>query len=359
MVGPPARATEKTTFAMSHCLVIAPNWVGDTVMAIPVFESLASSGRTVSVVARPHLEPLLSLVPAVSMVLTRDGSDSDTIEQIRHRDFDEAMVLPNSFRSALLPYRASIEKRWGYRDRSPESLLRSFVLNPPVSRPNLRNRHQVEDYAELLSSMGVELPSDWTPRIEISADGLEDGRGLLQRAHIREGSGPIVGLFAGAEFGPSKKWPWKRFVELSREVRARLPDSQQIILAGPKEIWSAVRIHEETGKIHPVVGPDLDLKRLAYAIAPIDLLITNDSGPMHLAAALGVPCLALFGPTNPIRTRPYGSRHRVLYTNRWCSPCFRKRCPLLHHGCMRDLTVEEVTEQTLRMLDKGCDALTR
>lgn len=335
---------------MSRCLVIAPNWVGDTVMTIPVFRSLASSGRSVSVLARPHLEPLLSLVPAVSSVLTRDGSDTDTIEQIRQGDFDEAMILPNSFRSALLPYRAAVEQRWGYRARTPESLLRGFILNPPVPRPDIGNRNQVEDYAELLSSMGAELPSDWTPRIEISADGLDEGRDLLQRANVREGSGPIVGLFAGAEFGPSKKWPWKRFVELSRRVRSSQTDSQQIILAGPKELWLAVRIHEETGKIHPVIGPDLDLKRLAYAISRIDLLITNDSGPMHLAAALGVPCLALFGPTNPIRTRPYGSQHRIMYSDRWCSPCFRKRCPLLHHGCMKDLTVEDVTDRALKML---------
>jgi heptosyltransferase-2 len=342
---------------MSKCLVIAPNWVGDTVMAVPVFQSLASSDRTVSVLARPHLEPLLELLPEVSLVLTNDGSDTGTLEQIRRHDFDEAVILPNSFRSALLPYRAAVERRWGYRARSPESLFRSLLLNPPIPRPDIGNRHQVEDYAELLSSMGAELPSDWTPRIEISTEGLEAGSGLLRRANIREDSGPIVGLFAGAEFGPSKKWPWKRFVELSRKLRTSRPDSQQVILAGPKELWQAVRIHEETGKIHPVIGPDLDLKRLAYAIAQIDLLITNDSGPMHLAAALGVPCLALFGPTNPTRTRPYGNQHRVLYSDRWCSPCFRRRCPLLHHRCMRDLTVEDVTDQALKMLDQASGAV--
>ena len=112
-----------------------------------------------------------------------------------------------------------------------------------------------------------------------------------------------------------------------------------------------MRIHEESGKIHPVVGPDLDLGQLASVMAEMDLMVTNDSGPMHLAAAVGVPCLSLFGPTDPRRTSPVGDAHRVLYTDRWCSPCFRRRCPLLRHRCMRDITVDEVARQGLEMLD--------
>jgi heptosyltransferase-2 len=238
-------------------LTIAPNWVGDTVMAIPVFEALASSSRSVTVLAKPHLETLLSLLPSVTSVLERSESDTETIERIRQGEFDEAVILPNSFRSALLPYRARIEHRWGYRSRSPESLVRSFLLDPKVTRPDVGNRHQVEDYSELLAAMGIQLPQDWAPRIEISARGIEDGRTLLSRAQIRPGKGPLIGLFAGAEFGSSKRWPWKRFVELSRKIRVAQPESQQIILAGPQEVWLGVRIHEETGKIHPVVGPDL------------------------------------------------------------------------------------------------------
>ena len=115
-----------------------------------------------------------------------------------------------------------------------------------------------------------------------------------------------------------------------------------MIVAGPKEVWTAVRVHEESGHLHPVIGPDLDLARLAGVLAHLDLLVTNDSGPMHLAAALGVPCIALFGPTDPQRTAPAGSGHRVLTLDRWCSPCFRRRCPLLHQRCLRDITVEQV-----------------
>ena len=112
-----------------------------------------------------------------------------------------------------------------------------------------------------------------------------------------------------------------------------------------------IEYRSETGKIHPVVGPDLDLAGLAAVLDQLDLLVTNDSGPMHLAAGLGVACVALFGPTDPTRTRPVGPEHQVLYTDRWCSPCFRKRCPLIHHRCMRDLSVEQVVDSSIRLLD--------
>ena len=164
---------------------------------------------------------------------------------------------------------------------------------------------------------------------------------------------PRIGLFAGAEFGPSKRWPWQRFAELSRDLRRQQPASRQIILAGPKELWVAVRIHEESGKIHPVVGADLDLGQLAAVMAQLDLLVTNDSGPMHLAAAVGTPCVALFGPTDPTRTAPAGLGHEVLYTGRWCSPCFRRRCPLLHHRCLREIDVEVAARACRRALASG------
>ncbi|MEJ2085425.1 MAG: lipopolysaccharide heptosyltransferase II [Acidobacteriota bacterium] len=333
-----------------NTLTISPNWVGDTVLSIPVFDSLAASGRTVTVLARPNLKPLLELVPSVSSILVQ-GEHQETLQHIRQREFEEAVVLPNSFRSALLPHRAGIDARWGYRSRSIESLMRGLLLRPAIPRPDDRKHHQVEDYVALLEAMGVEPPNTWTPRIDLSPAAVADGAALLDRAGLHLDLGPIVGLFPGAEFGPSKRWPWRRFVELSRTLRQSRPSSRQTILAGPKELWLAVRIHEETGKVHPVIGPDLDLGRLAHAISKLDLLITNDSGPMHLAAALDVPCLALFGPTNPSRTRPVGHQHVVMYTNRWCSPCFRRRCPLIHHRCMRELTADRVGEQALEMLD--------
>jgi ADP-heptose:LPS heptosyltransferase len=135
--------------------------------------------------------------------------------------------------------------------------------------------------------------------------------------------------------------------DLARELRRRIPGVREAIFVGPKEIWLGVRVHEESGKIHPLLGPDLDLAGLAAAMAELDLLVTNDSGPMHLAAALGVPCVALFGPTDRRRTAPAGDAgagHVVLARDLWCSPCFKRRCPLLHHGCLRGMGVDQVAD---------------
>lgn len=319
-------------------LVVAPNWVGDCVMAEPVIAALAASGREVVMLAKPGLTPLFALFPGVQGTLARLADERATVAAIRAAACDEALVLPNSFRSAWLVRRAGIPRRHGYRGD-----LRDLLLAPATRRPAARPpRPQIADYAELLAAMGVAAPASWIPRLRPTPALAAQGRERLARARLEPGAGPLVGLFPGAEFGPSKRWPWERFAALATGLRRRIPRVQPLIVAGPKEVWTAVRVHEASGKIHPVLGPDLDLALLAGVLSHLDLLVTNDSGPMHLAAALGVPCVALFGPTDPRRTAPAGAGHRVLSTARWCSPCFRRRCPLLHHRCLRDLTVDQV-----------------
>ncbi len=315
-------------------LVVVPNWVGDTVMALPLLEALTASGRRITALAKPHLAPLLALAGTVERTVARMPRDEATVASVREVACEEAVILPNSFRAAWLAWQAGIPRRWGYSGG-----WRRPLLSPAVSRARGR-RHQVEDYRALLEAMGVATPPSFLPALTLPADRRASGRALLARAGVDEGARPLVGLFPGAEFGPSKRWPLARFAELARALRRRLPASRQIILAGPREVWLAVRLYEETGKLHPVVGPDLDLGQLATVLAQLDLLVTNDSGPMHVAAALGVTCVALFGPTDPRRTAPVGPDHGVLYSDRWCSPCFRRQCPLLHHGCMKDLTAE-------------------
>src|SRR5581483_6342554 len=255
-------------------VVVMPNWVGDCVMALPVLEALAAAQREVHVLARPHLAPLLRLAPAVAGIVERAADDVETVRRLRAAECHEAVVLPNSFRSARLVQQAGIARRWGYRGE-----WRGSMLAPPVPRPRLRRRAQVEDYRELLAAMAVPPPASWVPRLVAGDDLLARGRERLERGRVANGE-PLIGLFPGAEWGPSKRWPWRHFADLARALRRALPQSGQVILAGPKEIWIAVRIHEESGKIHPVIGPGLDLAGLAAVLAHLDLLVTNDSGPM-------------------------------------------------------------------------------
>jgi heptosyltransferase-2 len=309
-------------------LVVLPNWVGDCIMAEPVLRALAADGGGFSVLGSRSLRPLVSLLAGVEQVIERASTDSGTVALLRAESFDEAVLLPNSFRSAKLVRDAGIARRYGYRGG-----FRTPLLAPAVSR-KLGDRPQIEDYRELLEAMQVAAPESWTPRIELSGALLEAGRERLDRARISAGKQAIIGLFPGAEWGSSKRWPMRSFAALANEIRRRHPEARQVVVAGPDEVWLAVRVHEESGKIHPVIGPELDLAELAGVLAHFDVLVTNDSGPMHLAAALGVSCIALFGPTDPRRTSPAGSGHELLHRGLWCSPCFRRRCPLLHHGCL-------------------------
>lgn len=327
-------------------LVVAPNWVGDLVMAEPVLRALAASGRDLALLLKKPLAPLAPLLPGAPAVIEKRADGAETVAALAAGGFDEAVVLPNSLRSAWLPARAGIARRYGYRGD-----LRGPLLAPGVKRPRGR-RPQVEDYRELLAAMAVQAPDDWVPRLELPDALRAAGRERLARARVEVGRQPIVGLFPGAEWGPSKRWPMARFAELARELRRRRPAVAEIVVAGPKEVWLAVRVHEESGKIHPVIGPDLDLAGLAGVLAHLDLLVTNDSGPMHLAAALGVPCVALFGPTDRRRTAPAGEGHQVLALDLWCSPCFRRRCPLLHHRCLRGIGADRVADAALALLDR-------
>jgi len=333
-------------------LVVAPNWVGDCLMAEPVFRALAASGRELTVLARRPLQPLLALFTGVTATLDR-GTDEATLAAIRAREasgagpFDEAVILPNSFRAAWLLSRAGIARRYGYRAE-----FRGPLLAPAVARPRGR-RPQIEDYRELLTALGAPPPASWIPRLELSPALLARGRERLERAHLSATDGAFVGLAPGAEWGASKRWPMRHWADLAHELRRRIPGVREAIFVGPKETWLGVRVHEESGKIHPLLGPDLDLAGLAATLAHLDLLVTNDSGPMHLAAALGVPCVALFGPTDRRRTAPAGGAgagHVVLDRELWCSPCFRRRCPLLHHGCLRGIGVDAVATAAERAL---------
>ncbi|MGH9398723.1 MAG: glycosyltransferase family 9 protein, partial [Thermoanaerobaculia bacterium] len=208
------------------------------------------------------------------------------------------------------------------------------LLTHAVPRP-AGAAHQLRDYDRLLASRGVAPDLD-PPRLPIPFNALDRARRSIAAAGL-PGGAPLALLAPSAAFGPTKQWPADRFAALADELAERGVLSGIVVGPGEERLGEDV---SRRARHRPVVlGADLDPVELAALLLQARVVVANDSGPMHLAAAVGTPVLAFFGPTDPGRTAPSGSPARVLDRYLFCSPCFLKRCPY-RHECMREITVE-------------------
>lgn len=275
--------------------------------ALPALAALARSGRTLAVEVPPGLDPLAELAGVSVATAPVAGAD-------------EAVCLaggPPGLAAAWRAAAAGIPQRWGYG-----GLVSSLFLTHPVSRPSRasrRGRHAAQDARELLAAMEVAPPPSWTPRLEPTEALRQAGLERLRRAHLDPDAETLVGLIPAGFVGgrgrpPSRKhvWPWPRYVELAQRLRRERPRVRMVLLAGHEDLWPAVRIHEETARHHPLVGPDLDLAGLLGVLPHLSFVLGADSDLLQLAAAAGRPTVALFGPTSPHRRVPRGDDHRRL-----------------------------------------------
>lgn len=323
-------------------LVVAPNWIGDAVMSLPVLRALrrAEPGGNVTVLARRGPAAIYRAEGSANDVRTSEGLLADSGAASR-AGFSEAWLLPNSFRSAIVPYLARIPERIGYASDGRAALLTAALPLPP------RTDHQLRDYDPLLRSRGVE-PDPHPPRLPIPAgaadlaDAALSGAGLL-----RDGS--LVLIAPGAAFGWTKRWPPDRFGRLAVDLAAR--GRACAVVIGPGEEPLAAEVCRASSATLPVLGADLDPVGVAALAARASVVVANDSGPMHLAAAVGTPVVALFGPTDPGRTGPTGAPSEVLDRYVFCSPCYLKECPY-RHECLREISVEAVVGAVERLLDR-------
>ena len=318
-------------------LIVAPNWLGDAVMAIPFVRALQSArpGVPITVLARRGPGAILGALPGVSVVERRSSVLADAVALRRGR-LTQAWLLPNSFRSALAPFLAAIPERIGFATDGRRPLL-TRALPPPRT-----TAHQLRDYDSLLEAGGI-APDVGVPALAPPETSIARADAALAEAGLpREGA---VLLAPGAAFSWTKRWPpaqWGRLAALLRDSGV-----STAIVIGPGEEAIAGEAVLSAGFSVPVLGADLDPLALSALFARARVVIANDSGPMHLAAAVGTPVVALFGPTDPGRTGPSGSPARVLDRYVFCSPCFLKECPYAHE-CLRLITPETV----LRAVDE-------
>ena len=331
---------------MANLVILAPNWLGDAVMALPAIADVlrAQPDARVTVAARPSVAPLFRLVPDVDDHLTLERRWRDALGALARGGFDTAILLPNSFQSALLVSKARIPERWGYRTD-----WRGRLLTRAIDRPS--GLHQVDFYRQLVSQLGFANGSA-EPRVVVSADARSAAGELLMQAGW-DGCTPLVAIAPGAAYGGAKRWRSESFSALAEDL---VRDGISVVVVGSAadirtaaSIVRTVRVSgPERAALLNLVGLT-DLSTLAGVFAQCRTLVTNDSGAMHLAAAAGTPVTALFGPTDERATRPLGSAHRIIIGDAWCRPCMLRECPIDHH-CMHSIDVPSVSAAARRFL---------
>ena len=287
-------------------------------MAQPLLTRLKQGGATIDVLAPEWVAPVARRMPEVTDVIAAPFRHGPLQlrerwrlgRALKRRGYDQAFVLPNTWKSALVPFLAGIPTRVGYVGESRYGLLNSTLKTSKAPMP--------EHYARLAGPLAGELS---TPQLKVTGDEIAAAR---KRYGI---NGRYVALCPGAEYGPAKRWPY--FRELAE--RMGMP---AVILGSANDAGKELPGHNLIGKT--------SLDDAIRLIAGAEAVVSNDSGLMHVAAALGRPQVALFGSSSPKHTPPANEQARVLWLQLECSPCFARECPLGHFRCMREISVEQV-----------------
>ena len=329
---------------MRKILIVAPAWVGDAVLAQPLFKRLHElhSGLALDVLAPAWTLPVFARMPEVAATVAAPfrhgelalGKRRALGRELAARRYDQAIVLPNSFKSALAPWFADIPLRTGYVGERRQWLLNDARRLDEEALPQMAER-----FAALAEAPGAPLRPLAPPRLAVN----EVQRGVLLSRLCLDASRPIVIFCPGAEYGPAKRWPAKYFAELARKFSAQ---GHAVWLIGSKndeDVGAEIEL--------AAVGACVNLCGRTTLDEAIDLLscaalvISNDSGLMHVAAALGKPLLALYGSSSPAFTPPLSDSARIVRLDLPCSPCFQRVCPLGHFNCMLQMTPDHVWRQ--------------
>jgi heptosyltransferase-2 len=283
------------------------------------------------VAAPANVAPLLEATGVFKQVIGWPRSTRKRIAALRERNFRRAIILPNSFRAAMVTFAAGIDERWGY-----PTDLRRILLTHPIRRRDPRG-HQLDDYTALLAALNAPRVVDDIPTIKLPAAIRERGRRRLLGIGVHLDR-PVIGIHAGGLYGRAKHWGDSRYIDTIK--RLRVEGFDVVLLTSPREREQAEKIATTCNGV-PMIGHDGDVLELAAAMSHCAAVITNDSGPLHVAAALAIPSVSIFGPTDPERTVIPGATHVVRRTLA-CQPCYQRQCPLGHHRCMEDVSVDEV-----------------
>ena len=336
---------------MKRILVVAPSWIGDTLLAQPLFARLRElhAESIIDALAPGWTAPVLARMPEIAEVITSPFAHGELRlaeryrlgKQLRERRYDAAVVLPNTIKSALVPWFARIPVRIGYVGESRYGLINRRHRLDRKALPLMAER-----YAQLAEAPGEAVRRPLLPaRLAVN----EDNRDAAVKALGLTLDQPVAVFCPGAEYGPAKRWPTRHFAALARILAS---DGYAVWLIGsPKERAIGAEIVQLADGAATDLCGRMDFGSVIDLMSAARVVVANDSGLMHVAAALGRPLVALYGSSSPEHTPPLSSSGppaRIAKIDIACSPCFKRECPLGHFRCMNDLAPPLVVAQIER-----------
>jgi len=321
-------------------LIVAPSWVGDAILSEPLVAVLREplGEPIVEVLAPPWCAPVYARMRGIGHIVENPlghgelglGRRRALAREIRARAYTHAFILPNSFKSALIPWFAGIPRRIGYAGEGRRALLTETRRLDRTTSPRL-----VDRFVALAVPMGRLIPTPPAPVLVPNAANAAAAMRALKLSTHR----PIAIFCPGAEYGPAKRWPAEHFIALARRL---LEEGYAVWLLGsPNDQAAALPIAAAIPGVRDLTGRT-DLGTAIDLLSLASVVVSNDSGLMHAAAAVGRPLVALFGSSSPDYTPPLSPLAQIAKIDIACSPCFQRECPLGHFKCMRELDVEVV-----------------
>jgi len=318
-------------------LIRVPNWIGDAVISTAFVAACAKEhpGASITVLAHSRVAALFENDPGIQSIikLSPERSLWQTGRELKKEKFDLAYIMPISFSSALMTFLAGIPRRIGY---SAEG--RGFLLTQKLrySQKDFRSRHIIIDFMKLLGRQEAVN----APGIFLSPEEMKWAGEFLASNHLQTGN--ITGFGPGATFGPAKRWPQENWVELGKELVNR--GHQILVFGSGEETELCGQISAGIGQKALNLAGTASLRQSAALLSLCSNFITNDTGVMHLAAAAGTRVTAIFGSTNPVWTKPWGEKHRVIYNGEPCSPCYQRECRYGHYDCLKKVLVSDLLD---------------
>jgi heptosyltransferase-2 len=352
-----------TAAEIKRVVVRGTNWVGDSVMTIPALRALRRilPDASITLAIRPNAKGIFSEVDFIDDVLVYDRRNAFSVfgqvREWKRRKFDLAVLFQNAFEAALIPFLAGVPIRLGYATESRQALL-----THPLPLPDWRSsKHEVFYYLYLITALEQLLFQTSTvceaePDISLSTSEMRKAEATeLLRSYSVTEEKSIVAICPGSINSRAKRWPAEAYAALADRL---IEDRRAVVLIGSKDEVDVTNAVTGRMRNRPVVlTGKTTLDQTTAVLGLVDLLVTNDTGPAHIAAALGCPTIVIFGPTNSLTTRPFSPNAELISHPPDCAPCMLRDCPI-DHRCMTAITVDEVFEHSHAVLKRSSFAKT-